>query len=81
MPTSRRCTQKRNAWLVRERCPERLELKRKCFGKLDELSPRTDAILASNSSSYAADVLDNVGHLERVANTNATCRRNRSCTM
>jgi 3-hydroxybutyryl-CoA dehydrogenase len=58
----------RNAWLVIEAVPERLELKRQVFGQLDELSP-ADAILASNSSSYASRMfLDNVGHPERVLN-------------
>src|SRR5262249_24943472 len=36
----------RNAWLVIEAVPERLELKIQVFGQLDELSP-ADAILAS----------------------------------
>ena len=57
-----------NAWLVIEAIPERLELKRQVFGQLDELSAR-DAILASNSSSYASRLfLDNVRHPERVLN-------------
>src|SRR5690348_7800973 len=41
------------AWLVIEAVPERLELKKEIFGQLDELAP-ADAILASNSSSYAS---------------------------
>src|ERR1044072_1519352 len=41
-----------DAWLVIEAIPERLELKVQMFGQLDELAP-ADAILASNSSSYA----------------------------
>ena len=41
------------AWLVIEAIPERLELKKQIFGQLDELAP-PDAILASNSSSYAS---------------------------
>jgi 3-hydroxybutyryl-CoA dehydrogenase len=58
----------RNAWLVIEAVPERLELKRQVFGQLDELSP-ADAILASNSSSYASRMfLDKVRHPERVLN-------------
>jgi 3-hydroxybutyryl-CoA dehydrogenase len=58
----------RNAWLVIEAVPERLELKRQVFGQLDELSP-ADAILASNSSSYASRLfLDKVHHPERVLN-------------
>jgi 3-hydroxybutyryl-CoA dehydrogenase len=57
-----------NAWLVIEAVPERLELKRQVFGQLDELSP-ADAILASNSSSYASRMfLDKVRHPERVLN-------------
>jgi 3-hydroxybutyryl-CoA dehydrogenase len=58
----------RNAWLVIEAVPERLELKRQVFGQLDEQSA-ADAILASNSSSYASRMfLDKVGHPERVLN-------------
>ena len=57
-----------NAWLVIEANPERLDLKRQVFGQLDELSP-ADAILASNSSSYASRMfVDNVDHPERVLN-------------
>ncbi|WP_346962955.1 3-hydroxyacyl-CoA dehydrogenase family protein [Mycobacterium sp. IEC1808] len=58
----------RDAWLVIEAIPERLELKKQMFGQLDELSP-TDAILASNSSSYASRMfLDKVHRPERVLN-------------
>jgi 3-hydroxybutyryl-CoA dehydrogenase len=58
----------RNAWLVIEAIPERLELKKQIFGQLDELAP-PDAILASNSSSYASRMfLDKVVHPERVLN-------------
>jgi 3-hydroxybutyryl-CoA dehydrogenase len=57
-----------NAWLVIEAIPEQLELKRQVFGQLDELSP-ADAILASNSSSYASRMFsDKVDHPERVLN-------------
>jgi 3-hydroxybutyryl-CoA dehydrogenase len=57
-----------NAWLVVEAIPERLELKTQIFGQLDELSA-ADAILASNSSSYASRLfLDKVHHPERVLN-------------
>jgi 3-hydroxybutyryl-CoA dehydrogenase len=57
-----------NAWLVIEAIPERLELKKQIFGQLDELSA-ADAILASNSSSYASRMfLDKVHHPERVLN-------------
>ena len=56
------------AWLVIEAIPERLELKKQMFGQLDELSA-DDAILASNSSSYASRMfLDKVHHPERVLN-------------
>jgi 3-hydroxybutyryl-CoA dehydrogenase len=58
----------RNAWLVVEAIPEQLELKKQVFGQLDELSA-ADAILASNSSSYASRLfLDKVHHPERVLN-------------
>jgi 3-hydroxybutyryl-CoA dehydrogenase len=58
----------RNAWLVIEAIPERLEPKKQMFAQLDELSP-ADAILASNSSSYASRLfLDKVRHPERVLN-------------
>jgi 3-hydroxybutyryl-CoA dehydrogenase len=58
----------RNAWLVIEAVPERLELKRQVFGQLDELSA-ADAVLASNSSSYASRMfLDKVHRPERVLN-------------
>jgi 3-hydroxybutyryl-CoA dehydrogenase len=57
-----------DAWLVIEAIPERLELKIQMFGQLDELAP-ADAILASNSSSYASRLfLDKVQHPERVLN-------------
>src|SRR5271166_2113028 len=58
----------RAAWLVIEAIPERLELKKQIFGQLDQLVP-ADAILASNSSSYASRLfLDNVHRPERVLN-------------
>ena len=57
-----------DAWLVVEAIPERLELKKQVFGQLDELAS-ADAILASNSSSYASRMfLDKVAHPERVLN-------------
>jgi 3-hydroxybutyryl-CoA dehydrogenase len=56
-----------NAWLVVEAIPERLELKVQIFGQLDELAS-ADAILASNSSSYASRLfLGKVSHAERHA--------------
>ncbi|KAA5830515.1 3-hydroxyacyl-CoA dehydrogenase family protein [Saccharopolyspora hirsuta] len=55
-------------WLVVEAVPERLELKKQVFGQLDRLAP-ADAVLASNSSSYATGrFVDRVGHPERVVN-------------
>jgi 3-hydroxybutyryl-CoA dehydrogenase len=58
----------RHAWLVVEAIPERLELKKQIFGQLDELSA-ADAILASNSSSYASRMfIDKVHRPERVLN-------------
>jgi 3-hydroxybutyryl-CoA dehydrogenase len=57
-----------DAWLVVEAVPERLELKKQIFGQLDELAA-ADAVLASNSSSYASRMfLDKVHHPERVLN-------------
>lgn len=59
----------RGAWMVIEAIPERLELKREAFGKLDEFADG-DAILASNSSSFASSrLVDQVKHPERVLNT------------
>jgi 3-hydroxybutyryl-CoA dehydrogenase len=56
------------AWLVVEAIPERLELKKQMFGELDRLAA-ADAILASNSSSYASRLfLENVRRPERVLN-------------
>jgi 3-hydroxyacyl-CoA dehydrogenase, NAD binding domain len=43
----------RGAWMVIEVVPEKLELKREAFGRLDALA-ESDAILASNSSSIAS---------------------------
>lgn len=57
-----------DAWLVIEAVPERLDIKRPLFGKLDRLAPR-DAILATNSSSYrSSEIIDEVEHAERVLN-------------
>ncbi|MFD9960980.1 3-hydroxyacyl-CoA dehydrogenase family protein [Amycolatopsis sp. NPDC058986] len=56
------------AWLVVEAIPERLDLKKRIFGELDKIAD-ADAILASNSSSYASRLfLDHVDHPERVLN-------------
>lgn len=58
----------RDAWLVVEAIPELLDLKVQVFGQLDALAP-ADAILASNSSSYASRLfLDKVKRPERVLN-------------
>ena len=58
----------RGAWLVVEAIPEKKDLKQTLFGDLDRLAD-ADAILATNSSSYAAaDIIDNVEHPERVCN-------------
>lgn len=56
------------AWLVIEATPEDLDLKKEIFGQLDAAADQ-DAILASNSSSYASgDLIDNVNAPERVVN-------------
>jgi 3-hydroxybutyryl-CoA dehydrogenase len=58
----------RDAWLVIEAVPEKVELKTKIFGDLDRLAG-SDTILASNSSSYPSRLfLDRVRHPERVLN-------------
>lgn len=57
-----------DAWLVIEAIPERLDLKTTLFGQLD-LAADADAILASNSSSYASRLMiDEVQHPQRVLN-------------
>ena len=59
----------KDAWLVFEVVPERLDLKRDIFEQLDKLSS-PDAILASNSSSFpSSQFIDNVRRPERVLNT------------
>ena len=56
------------AWLVIEAVPENLELKKTIFRQLDELA-EPDAILATNSSSYASsNLVDSVRHPERLLN-------------
>lgn len=56
------------AWLVVECVPEKLDLKKAIFGELDQLAD-PDAILATNSSSYASEeMIDHVKHPERVCN-------------
>lgn len=57
------------AWLVVESVPEDLEMKKEIFRRVDELSD-TDAILASNSSSYASSAFaDSVKNPTRLLNT------------
>ncbi len=56
------------AWLVIEAVPERLDIKRPLFGTLDRVAD-ADALLATNSSSYASrELLTEVAHPERVLN-------------
>jgi 3-hydroxybutyryl-CoA dehydrogenase len=58
----------RDAWLVIEAIPERLDLKQRMFAELDELAP-PDAILATNSSSLKSSLLiGEVSKPERVLN-------------
>ena len=58
----------KGAWLVVECIPEKLELKTAIFGELDQLAD-DDAILASNSSSYASEeMIGLVKRPERVCN-------------
>ncbi|MEV5594565.1 3-hydroxyacyl-CoA dehydrogenase NAD-binding domain-containing protein [Streptomyces sp. NPDC052496] len=57
-----------DAWLVIEAVPERLELKKRIFAELDALAA-PDAVLASNSSSYATShLVDSVRTPERLLN-------------
>jgi 3-hydroxybutyryl-CoA dehydrogenase len=58
----------RNAWLVVEAVPEKLDVKREVFAELDSMAPQ-DAILATNSSSYPSSrLVDLVAHPERLLN-------------
>ncbi len=58
-----------DAWLVIESVPERLELKQEIFAQLESASPH-DAILASNSSSYASRlIVDGLSTTDRMLNT------------
>jgi len=58
----------KNAWLVVEAVPEKLNIKQSVFAELDAVAPQ-DAILASNSSSYpSSQLIDHVGRPERVLN-------------
>ncbi|MFJ6251714.1 MULTISPECIES: 3-hydroxyacyl-CoA dehydrogenase family protein [unclassified Streptomyces] len=57
-----------DAWLVVEAVPEHLDLKKRVFADLDRQAD-SDAILASNSSSYPTSrFVDGVTHTERVVN-------------
>ncbi|MCO5177755.1 MAG: 3-hydroxyacyl-CoA dehydrogenase NAD-binding domain-containing protein [Thermomicrobiales bacterium] len=59
----------RDAWLIIEAVPERLDLKRDVFAQIDEVAPE-DAILTTNSSSYRSSALaDVVSQPERLMNT------------
>jgi len=58
----------RDSWLVVEAVPEKLGLKQALFADLDHLAA-PDAVLASNSSSFAAaEFIGGVGSPERVLN-------------
>ena len=58
-----------DVWHVVEAVPENLDLKKDIFKQIDALSP-PDAILASNSSSYASSrFADSVKRPERLLNT------------
>ena len=58
-----------DAWLVIESVPERLELKREVFAQLESAAPH-DAILATNSSSYASRlIVDGLSTTDRMLNT------------
>lgn len=58
----------KDAWLVIEALPEKLDLKTDMFGQLDQLAPE-DAILATTSSSFLSrQIIGNVKHTNRVLN-------------
>ena len=58
-----------DAWLITEAIPEKLPVKQQLFKKLDRIAPQ-DAILATNSSSFASsELIDGVIFPERVVNT------------
>jgi len=57
-----------DSWLVVECVPERLPLKKRILGQLDEIAP-ADVIIASNSSSYSCgEILEglNLRHKSRI---------------
>ncbi|TWS23063.1 3-hydroxyacyl-CoA dehydrogenase family protein [Tsukamurella sputi] len=55
------------AWLVVEAVPERLDIKIPLWGEIDSLAP-ADAILATNSSSYASRLMN-----EKIADKSRFC--------
>lgn len=56
------------SWLVVEAVPEKKDFKISIFGELDKIAD-ADAILATNSSSYASEeIIGEVEHPERVCN-------------
>lgn len=58
----------KDAWMVIEAIPERLNLKIDLFGELDKLT-KPDCILATNSSSYkSSEMIDKVQRKYRVCN-------------
>ncbi|MCM6778390.1 3-hydroxyacyl-CoA dehydrogenase family protein [Nocardia sp. CDC159] len=60
------------AWLVVESIPERLDLKQALFARLEAAAP-PDAILASNSSSYASRlIVAGLSTTQRMLNTHFT---------
>ena len=60
---------RRFPWLVIESVPERLELKQEIFAQLESAAPR-DAILSSNSSSYASRlIVAGLSTTDRMLNT------------
>ncbi len=57
-----------DAWLVVESLPVRIDLKRQVFAELEQRAP-SDAVLASNSSSYpTSELLETVTTPERLLN-------------
>jgi 3-hydroxybutyryl-CoA dehydrogenase len=61
----------KNAWIIFEAIPEKLELKKNIFSDLDKLAP-IDAILASNSSSFpSSQFIEKVSERGRTRVVNA----------
>jgi len=63
--TTTRLEEARDAELVIEAVPEDMALKRALFGRLDRICA-VDAILASSSGHLVSELIDEVGHRERV---------------